>query len=87
MVVDGLIRHFKISSDTDTKIIKAVVIDELNYANNSSVNKRYYYSYEFEVDGEKYKGNTLSTKYKVGDSVEVKYYIPKPSINTIIKKP
>lgn len=69
----------------ESKISKGVVIDEKNFTGHSPVNQTFYYSYEFEVNNEKYKGNTLNKKYRIGDSVDVIYAISNPSYNSIKK--
>lgn len=62
--------------------ITAVVIDEENYYPNQHIAPyRFSYSYEFEVGGKKYKGNSHDESLMVGDSVEVKYYEHCPYFN------
>lgn len=68
------------------KTVKAVVIDEKNFTGHSPVMHTYYYSYQFFVNGNVYKGNTGSSKYSVGDSVEIEYAISNPSYNSIKKR-
>lgn len=77
------VRSYQLSNDN--KLIKAVVIDEENYVGHSPVEHRFYYSYEFIVDRKVYRGNTKSNRYKIGDSVNVKYSISNPSFNEIVK--
>lgn len=67
------------------KIVKAVVIDEKNYVSHSSVQHRFFYSYEFIINGKAYKGNTRNTRYQIGDSVEVRYSVSNPSFNEIVE--
>ena len=69
----------------ESKIIKGIVIDEKNFTGHSPVNQTFYYSYEFEVNNKKYKGNTLNKKHKIGDSVDIIYAISNPSYNSIKK--
>ena len=71
--------------ETNSKIIKAVVIDEENYVGHSPVEHRFFYSYEFILDGKAYKGNTRNTRYQIGDSVNVRYSVSNPSFNEIVK--
>ena len=82
LIKSGL-RSYQLSNES--KLIKAVVIDEENYVGHSPVEHRFYYSYEFIVDGKAYRGNTKSSRFKVGDSVEVKYSTSNPEYNEIIK--
>lgn len=69
----------------ECKIAKGVIIDEKNFTGHSPVNQTFYYSYEFEVNNEKYRGNSMNKKYKVGDSVDVIYAVSNPSYNSIKK--
>jgi len=78
------IRSYRLSSDG--RITKAVVIDEKNFTGHSPVKQQFYYSYEFFVDGEAYRGNTNSQRFNVGDSVEIRYSISNPSYNEIADK-
>ncbi|PLK44212.1 DUF3592 domain-containing protein [Emticicia sp. TH156] len=67
------------------KIVKAVVIDERNYVGKTPGEHRFFYSYEFILDGKAYRGNTRNTRYHIGDSVDVRYSISNPSFNEIVK--
>lgn len=60
---------------------KAVIIDEKNSMGNQPVKPKFSYSYQFEVNGEKYTGNAHDTTLKIGDSVEIQYDKEHPSIN------
>ncbi|WP_445508778.1 DUF3592 domain-containing protein [Runella limosa] len=60
-------------------------MNEENYVGHSPVEHRFYYSYEFFIDGKSYRGNSKITRYKVGDSVDVRYSVSNPSFNEIIK--
>ena len=62
--------------------IKALVINEENvYPNQNVAPFKFSYSYEFEVDGKKYKGDSHDSALKVGDTVGVKYYKYCPCFN------
>jgi len=62
--------------------IKAVVIDERNYyPNQRGINPEFSYSYQFEINGHKYKGDCLDKTLHLGDSVEVKYNKTFPCFN------
>lgn len=82
-LVKSCVATHKLSNEN--KIVRGVVIDEKNFTGHSPVNQTFYYSYEFEVNNEKYKGNTLSKKYRIGDSVDVIYAISNPNYNSIKK--
>lgn len=84
LIKSGL-RDYQLSNESN--LIKAIVIDEENYVGHSPVEHRFYYSYEFIIDGKAYRGNTKSSRYKVGDSVDVKYSTSNPSFNEIVKSP
>lgn len=60
---------------------KAVVINEKNYMGNQPVHPGFSYSYEFEVKGEKYTGNSHDTTLSIGDTVDVEYNKDMPNIN------
>ncbi len=62
--------------------IKGVIINEENVLpNGGHIGHQFTYSYEFVVNGAKYKGNSQDQSLKVGDSVEVKYYKGCPYFN------
>jgi len=61
--------------------IKAVIIDDRNYMGNQRVKPEFTYSYQFIVNGEKYKGDSHDLTLKVGDTVEVEYDKKHPNIN------
>ncbi|RFS15317.1 hypothetical protein [Emticicia sp. C21] len=79
------VRSYQLSNNSKT--IKGIVIDEKNFTGHSPVNHQFYYSYEFWVDGTRYKGNTGNSKYSIGDSVEIRYSIYNPSFNEVVKMP
>ena len=60
---------------------KAVIIDERNYMGNQPVKPKFSYSYQFEINGEKYTGNAHDTSLKIGDTIEVEYVKDSPSLN------
>jgi hypothetical protein len=65
----------------NAKITNAVIIDEKNYSPNAYVTFPYAYSYEFEINGRKYKNNSHDPGLKIGDSVEIEYNKTWPSFN------
>ena len=62
---------------------KAIIINEENAFGNNT--RRFSYSYRFYQDGHAYTGNSLNSKYQVGDSVWVKYVPSFPRFNQIIE--
>lgn len=68
-------------SRTEAKT-KAVIINEENAFGNNS--RRFSYSYRFYQDGHAYTGNSLDSKYQVGDSVWVKYVPSFPRFHRIL---
>lgn len=62
-------------------VIKAVVINEKNYNGNENVKPIFSYSYQFEINGEKYTGDTHDPTLRIGDTVEVEYVKNCPSMN------
>ena len=53
---------------------KAVIINEENvYPNQRGINPKFSYSYQFEIAGTKYTGDSHDISLKVGDSIEVEY--------------
>lgn len=82
-----LIRSWIRSSKLETENIptRGVIIDERNYAGHSPVSHTFYYSYEFSVRGLNYRGNSQSSEYSVGDSVDIEYTESNPDFNRLIK--
>lgn len=70
--------HFLGSTPQHTK---AVVINKKNYDPNNRVTSGFSYSYEFEVNGKEYTGNSHDESLKIGDTVEVVYNKNHPGIN------
>ena len=61
---------------------KAIIINEENvYPNQRGINPEFSYSYQFEIDGKIYKGNSHDKTLKIGDKIEVKYYRRCPYFN------
>jgi hypothetical protein len=65
----------------NAQITKAVIIDEKNYNGNENVKPTFSYSYQFEINGKKYSGNSHDSGLKVGDTIEIKYVKDNPSFN------
>ena len=78
IAINSFTDHFMGSNPQRTK---AVVIDEKNFMPNQPVAPEFSYSYQFEISGDKYTGNTHDTTLKVGDSVEVEYNMDYPNIS------
>lgn len=66
--------------------IKAVIIDKRNYLPNQPVKSEFSYSYQFEINGKQYTGNSHNTGLKVRDSIEVEYNKEHPDINRPLKQ-
>ena len=74
LITNYLVKH-------DGRTTKAIVIDELNYKKNRSLNSGFSYSYLFIINSKKYKNDTRDSTLKVGDTIEIVYYKNDPSIN------
>jgi hypothetical protein len=70
---------------TEGLMTQGVVIDDKNYLGNHNIRSRFTYSYEFVVKSKKYTGNSLDSKYRVGDAVKIKYAPTYPRFNEIVK--
>ena len=70
---------------TEGVIAKAVVIDDKNYLGNHNIRGRFTYSYQSVVNNKKYTGNSLDSKYRVGDAVKIKYAPTYPQFNEIVR--
>jgi hypothetical protein len=66
---------------SNAQITKAVIIDQKNYNPNDDVKPGFTYSYEFEIDGKKYFGDSHNKNVSVGDTIEIKYVKGLPSLN------
>lgn len=68
--------------DENAVHVWAIVINEENvYPNQNVAPFKFSYSYEFIIDGKKFKGDSHNPELRVGDSVEVKYYKKCPYFN------
>jgi hypothetical protein len=65
----------------NAQITKAVIIGEKNYYGNERVKPEFSYSYQFEVNGKKYTGNSHNKTVSIGDSIEIEYVKGIPSLN------
>ncbi|MBO9616696.1 MAG: hypothetical protein J7619_28675 [Dyadobacter sp.] len=59
--------------------IQAVIVDERNYMGNGT--RAFSYSYEFVVNGERFRGDSRASRYDVGDSLWVVYDPLAPKYN------
>jgi hypothetical protein len=66
---------------TESEQLRAIIIKEKNYFPNSPVSHEFSYSYQFILRGKYYKGNSLDSKFKIGDSILIKYVKSDPNIN------
>jgi hypothetical protein len=69
----------------DYRITKAVIINQTNGLGNNNVAREFTYSYRFCVQNDCYTNNSLDTRYKIGDTIRVKYYESFPRFNEPIK--
>jgi len=61
---------------------KAIIINEENvFPNQRGINPEFSYSYEFEVNGTKFTGNSHDSSLKVGDTIEIKFNKTLPCFN------
>ena len=63
------------------QIIEAVIINKRNYNGNDKVKPGFIYSYQFEVNGKKYTGNSHNKTVTVGDTIEIEYVKGLPILN------
>jgi hypothetical protein len=78
----GLGFYFSIRNNLLSKqgqIIKGYIIDDRNYFGNNT--RKFSYSYQFVVNGKQYTGNSLDSRYKIGDVVHIRYVPQFPSFN------
>jgi len=64
---------------------KAVIVDEENYFGNSPVSHDFSYSFEYIVEGEKYRKDSNDRELKIGDSISIEYLPIYPRFVRIIK--
>jgi len=87
LIVGYVIYKIAVNSFTDSFLgnnpqrTNAVIIDHRNYMPNQPVKAEFTYSYQFMVNGKKYRGNSHDTTVKIGDSIEVEYNKEDPNIN------
>ena len=63
------------------QITKAVIFDEKNFNGNESVKPTFSYSYQFEINGKSYTGNSHNKELRIGDTIEIEYAKDYPSLN------
>lgn len=61
--------------------VKAVIINEKNFFGNSPVSQEFSYSYLFKIGNKIYKGNSMESKFSIGDTILVRYLKSNPGIN------
>lgn len=71
----------------NSKEVKAVIINERNYMGNSPVSQQYSYSYQFKIDGKTYTGDSMDPKFKINDTILVKYVKDRPEMNEPVELP
>jgi hypothetical protein len=65
--------------------VRAVIVGEKNFYPNASVSYLFSYSYEFEHDKLKYRGDSHDQNLEIGDSVLIEYSPLYPGFNRIVK--
>lgn len=78
-VANSTIRGY-VLTDKSPKV-KAFIINEKNYFGNTPVSHEFSYSYSFKIDDKIYKGDSMESKFNVGDSIIVRYLKSNPSLN------
>lgn len=81
--------HAEIESrllDNECPQVTAIIIDEKNFFGNSPVSQDFSYSYAFKLDGKTYRGDSFDRKFKVGDTIRVKYVKSFPTMNEPVLK-
>lgn len=79
IVLRGKLKNYLLNKNSERT--KAVVVNEENYWGNSPVSKTFSYSYEFTVEGKKYREDTKNEKLKIGDSVWIEYVSSYPKFS------
>lgn len=70
----------------ETNNTKGVIIDEKEGKRGSHLTKSFTYYYQFSIKEKSYKNPSYDEKYRIGDSVNIKYSEKFPFINRIIEK-
>lgn len=78
-VINGTIKSNVLTEKSPE--VKAVIINERNFFGNSPVSQEFSYSYLFKIDDKMYKGNSMESKFNIGDTILVRYLKSNPSIN------
>ena len=87
LLIGYLIYKIAVNSFTDHFLgsnpqhVKAIIINEKNYLPNQPVSANFSYSYQFDVNGKKYTGNSHDETLKIGDTVDIEYNKDHPNIN------
>ncbi len=70
----------------NSEIAKAVIVNEQNYWGNSPVSQTFSYSYEYFVNGKRYRRDSRNEKLKIGDSILIEYTPIYPQFSRIVLK-
>jgi hypothetical protein len=81
IVLKGNLKSYLLNKNSETT--KAVIVNEENYWGNSPVSQKFSFSYEFIVEGKKYREDSKNEKLKIGDSVWVEYVSSYPKFSRI----
>lgn len=75
-----VLNRFKILQNYGTTI-NAVIINETGFVRNSHITKEVVYKYEFFANGRLFKGDSQCKRFNVGDSLLIRYWTFRPSVN------
>ena len=84
IVLRGNLKNYLLNKNSE--MTKAVIVNEENYWGNSPVSKTFSYSYEFSVEGKKYREDSKNEKLKIGDTVWVEYVSSYPKFSRMKNK-
>lgn len=72
--------------NSNSKITEASIINEKNILGKGVITQTFTYSYEFNIEGNSYRGDSKNEDYKIGNKIEVEYWPNWPFINRPVKK-
>ncbi len=83
IMLRGKVKSYLLNNDSIK--VKAVIVNEQNFWGNSPVSQTFSYSYEYFVDGEKYRRDSHNEQLEIGDSILIEYTPIYPRFSRIIK--
>jgi hypothetical protein len=81
IVLRGNLKNYLLNNNSE--ITKAVIVNEENYWGNSPVSQKFSYSYEFSVEGKKYREDSRNEKLRIGDSIIIEYVNSYPKFSRV----